>query len=108
MNHVTLRHLVSAPHAKALESTGLLDRQTCDPLFNERIARLHAQITAALALRSLLEELGFPLPDALDLAPLVEMAYESKLLSYKQAGILLRINREANEAKHLINFSSRL
>ena len=74
--------------------------------------RLRTQVTAALALRSLLQELEIVeqagLDNRLDLAPLVYRARTAGILNRREAGILLQINLEANEAKHALFFVSRL
>ena len=95
-------------HARALEATGLLDREVTDPLLEERLIRIRAQITAALALRSVLAEMGFPVPGTIDLCPLVEVARVNSILNRREAAVLLRINADANEAKHELEFRSRL
>ena len=103
---IPLRFLLSDAHGDALAPTGLLDRAVEDPLMEERFARIKAQLTAALALRATLRDLGVTPPDTIDLVPLVRAA--KPLLTFKQANILLVLNREANEAKHLIAFRSRV
>ncbi len=66
MDLLPLRTLLSDAHVRGLEGTGLLDREVTDPLLEERMHRIRAQLTAALALRSLLVDLGVEdLPDQL-------------------------------------------
>ena len=107
-----LRTFLSDAHTRGLVGTGLLDREVTDPLLEERMHRLRTQVTAALALRSLLQELEIVeqagLDDRLDLAPLVYRARTAGILNRREAGILLQINLEANEAKHALFFVSRL
>ena len=80
----------------------------CDVLsVDQPVQRLRAQLTAALALRRLLLDMGFEnLPEQLDLVPLVAVAQGAKLLHPRAAGILLRLNRDANEANHALDFIS--
>ena len=108
MAMMLLRTFLGRAHASALEATGLLDREVTDPLLEERLIRIRAQITAALALRSVLAEMGFPVPGTIDLCPLVEVARVNSILNRRQAAVLLRINADANEAKHELEFWSRL
>ena len=103
-----LRTFLSLAHARALRNTGLLDLEVADPLLEERFVRIRAQITAALALRKLLTEIGFPVPDSIDLRPLVEIGWQEEILGKREAAVLLHVNREANEAKHELVFPSRL
>ena len=108
MAMMLLRTFLGRAHARALEATGLLDREVTDPLREERLIRIRAQITAALALRSVLAEMGFPVPGSIDLCPLVEVARVNSILNRREAAVLLRINADANEAKHELEFRSRL
>ena len=102
-----LRTFLSSRHEHALEHTGLLDEVVRDPLLEDRMVRIRAQITAALALHAKLEEMGFQVAMTIDLAPLVEVASEQEILSRKEAKVLMRINMEANEAKHALVFVPR-
>ena len=70
--------------------------------------RIITQITAALALRELLFELGVATTDKLDLLPLIDLAISHEIITLKEGQILYQINYEANDAKHLLRFSSRL
>ena len=103
-----LRTFLGRAHARALQNTGLLDLEVADPLLEERLVRIRAQITAALAIRLVLTEMGFTVPDSIDLRPLVDIGQQHGIFGAREAGVLLQINREANEAKHELVFASRL
>ena len=104
-----LRTFLSDAHARGLVGTGLLNREVTDPLLEERLVRIRAQITCALALRAVLTDLGFrDVPGTIDLRPIVVVAEGYGILNRRHVAILLQINREANEAKHIVNFVSRL
>ena len=106
-----LRTFLSSRHAQVLEPTGLLDEVVRDPFLEERMVRIRAQITAAIALHGKLEEMGFQVAQhghmTIDLAPLVALAEEQGVLTRKEAKVLMRINMEANEAKHALVFVPR-
>ncbi len=102
-----LRTFLSSRQEHALEHTGLLDEVVRDPLLEARMVRIRAQITAALALHAKLAEMGFQVAPSIDLAPLVKVAEEQEILSRKEAKVLMRINMEANEAKHALVFLPR-
>ena len=102
-----LRTFLSSRHEHALEETGLLDEVVQDPLLDERMVRIRAQLTAALALHAKLTEIGFQIEGTIDLAPLVRVAEEHELYSSKATKVLMRINAEANEAKHALHFVPR-
>ena len=108
MAMMRLRTFIGLAHARALEATGLLDREVIDPLLEERLIRIRAQITAALALRTLLTEMGFIVPPSIDLRPMVATACDHHIINRREASILLQLNMEANEAKHELEFQSRL
>jgi hypothetical protein len=95
-----------------LEPTGLLDEEVRDPLLEERMVRIRAQITAAMVLNAKLEEMGFQVAQrrhmTIDLASLVALAEDQGILTRKEAKVLMRINNEANEAKHALVFDSRV
>ena len=104
-----LRTFLSDAHARGLEATGLLDREVTDPLLEERLVRIRAQITCALALRAMLTDLGFrDMPRTIDLRDMVATCVLNGILNRRHASILLQINKEANEAKHVVDFVSRL
>ena len=104
-----LRTFLSDAHARGLVATGLLNREVTDPLLEERLVRIRAQLTSALALRAILTDLGFrDLPRTIDLRPIVAVAKGYGILNRRHVAILLQINKEANEAKHLVDFVSRL
>jgi hypothetical protein len=106
-----LRTFLSSRHEYALEESGLLDEEVQDPLFEERMLRIRAQLTAGLALNAKLTEMGFQVSQhphqGLDLAHLVEVAERHEIISKRQGGVLKRINGEANEAKHRLVFVPR-
>ena len=108
MTMLCLRTFVSEAHARALQSSGLLDREVADPLMEERLTRIRAQITAALALHEQLTEMGYEIDAAIDLYPLVRFAQAHGILNKRQAGVLLKINMDANQAKHELIYVSRL
>ena len=108
MAMVSLRTFVSEAHARVLVTAGLLDREVADPLMEERLTRIRAQIIASLALHEQLTEMGFEIDASIDLYPLVRFAQSYGILNQRQVGVLLQINMEANQAKHELHFASRL
>ena len=104
----SLRTFVSEAHARALAATGLLDKEVVDPLLEERLVRIQAQIYASLGLHALLTEMGFEIGASIDLSPLVRFAEAHQILGRREVAVLLTINREANEAKHELVFRSRM
>ena len=100
--------LVSRAHQRALHACGILERSVQDFLFEERLLRIQAQLTAAIAIREILTEMGFEVPNTIDLAPLVEIAGTECIFNRRECDVLLQINREANEAKHDMVFRSRI
>ena len=108
MAMVSLRTFVSEAHARALVTSGLLDREVADPLMEERLTRVRAQITASLSLHEQLTEKGFEIDASIDLYPLVRFAQSHGILNQRQVGVLLKINMEPNQAKHELIFPSRL
>ena len=105
----SLRLLLSTAHQRGLRRVSrLLDEEADDPLFAERMQRIHVQIVAAFALRSMLKEMGIATRNLLDLHDLVDTAASYRLLDRRQVGILKELNRQANEAKHNLVFPSRL
>ena len=107
MAMVSLRTFVSEAHARVLVPA-LLDREVADPLMEERLTRIRAQIIASLALHEQLTEMGFEIDASIDLYSLVRFAQIRGILHLRQVGVLLQINMEANQAKHELHFSSRL
>ena len=107
MAMMKLRTFLSSRHEHALEHTGLLDDVVQDPLLEERMVRIRAQITAAIALHAKLAEMGFQVAMTIDLAPLVKVAEEQEIVSRREAKVLMQINMEANEAKHELVFLPR-
>ena len=108
-----LRFFLSAPHLRGFRDSWILDRLVEDPLFEERLMHLRAQICAALALHSMLSEvMGNQLPDDLedsvDLLKLVDTAVSVGIIDDREEGILRELNRRANQAKHDLHFRSRL
>ena len=91
-----------------LVPTGLLDREVADPLMEERLTRVRAQIIAALALHEQLTEMGYEIDASIDLYPLVRFAQDHGILNQRQVGVLLKINSDANQAKHELIYVSRL
>ena len=108
MAMVSLRTFASEAHARALVSSGLLDREVADPRMEERFVRIRAQIIASLSLHEQLTEMGFEIDASIDLYPLVRFAQSHGALNHRQVGVLLDINMEANQAKHELIFPSRL
>ena len=111
MAFMKLRTFLSSRHQFALEQTGLLDEVVRDPLLEERMVRIRAQITAALALHAKLTEMGFQVAQhshmLMDLAHLVQVAEEQEIVTHREAKVLMRINLEANQAKHALVFVPR-
>ena len=107
MAMVSLRTFVSEAHARVLVPA-LLDREVVDPLMEERLTRIRAQIIASLALHEQLTEMGFEIDASIDLYSLVRFAQKRSILHLRQVGVLLQINMEANQAKHELHFASRL
>ena len=103
-----LRTFLSLRHASALEECmGLLDQEVEDPFLDERMVRIRAQLTAALALQKKLESMGYPVDQEMELSSLVNLSQEQELMTRKEAKILMQINKEANEAKHRLVFLPR-
>ena len=61
-----------------------------------------------LSLHEQLTEMGFEIDASIDLYPKVRFAQSYGILNQGQVGVLLRINMEANQAKHELIFPSRL
>ena len=106
-----MRLFLSERHQRKLHKSWILDRRVDDPLFEERLEHIRAQLCAALALRSALIEIKIPdvnwrEDDSVDLKPLIAAAVRASLIDENGAGILNELNRRANLAKHLINFRS--
>ena len=108
MAMMILRTFLSSAHERALQNTGILDLAVEDTLLEERLTRIRTQITAALAIRHVLTEMGFEVPDTIDLHPLVDISRAQKIFGAREASVLMKLNREANEAKHQLVFASRL
>ena len=108
MAMMILRTFLSSAHERALQNTGILDLAVEDTLLEERLTRIRTQITAALAIRQVLTEMGFEVPGTIDLHPLVYISRVQKIFGPKEASILMNLNIEANEAKHQLVFASRL
>ena len=114
MAMMILRTFLGLRHAHALEKCmgfgedpGLLDVEVQDPFLDERMVRIRAQLTAALALQRKLEEMGFPVENEMELASLVNLSQEQELMTRKEAKVLMQINAEGNEAKHRLVFLPR-
>ena len=67
-------------------------KQHTDPLLEERLSRIRSQVIAALALREVLGDMGFPLPHEFGLLPLIRLAKDHGIQSYREANILIDIN----------------
>ena len=79
-----------------------------DPFAEERLQRIHTQITAALVLKSKLLQKGFCADDRIDLKDLIGPALQRGIIDKRIHGILLVINHEANSAKHRLTLQGRL
>ena len=80
-----------------------------DPLSEERLIRIPAQLTAALALREQLAEVDVQdLPPNIDLRRYLRDAHGLGLIGRREHGSLMQINADANEAKHELAFVSKL
>ena len=109
---ITLRHVSSARMIKAFEEEGLgaiLDIVVEDPLAEERVQRIRAQLIAAMALYEFFVELNIPMTaeqrNSLDLLTFVPLL--TSLASVRVLNHLRFINKLANEAKHQRQFRSR-
>ena len=104
-----MRILLSDAHARALAAKSrLLDTPVQDPLMEERLLRIRTQIVCALVLRTILGEMGYDLPEELDLLPLLDIARRADVLSRREGTIFAVLNAQANQAKHWLDFRSRL
>ena len=80
-----------------------------DSLMEERVLRFQAQIVAGLALTERLRARGVaPHDNPADLRGLVELVCLHRLISAAGRDRLLSLNRHANEAKHQLDFISRM
>ena len=95
-------------HAPALATTWFLDHEVRDPLLEERLRCIRAQLTAAPALHAKLAEMGFAVAKAIDLRIMVAICQDKDILNRREAGVLMQINRETNEAKHALVVHSRV
>ena len=87
----------------------MADRQIDDPLMEERVLRFQAQIVAAHTLIAILRENGISHRyNTTDLLDLVELAFHHRLIGGTARRCLLDINSAANEAKHRLDFRSRM
>ena len=112
----TLRALISEGHARGLSALAvILDAPVTDPLLNERMQRIQAQVVAGMHLRELLIRMGhlnMQRPDhvemasSLDLMMMVDIAFDEGIIGRREANILRTINHMANEAKHRVHFES--
>ena len=105
----TLRIFLSSAHVNGLRRVrALVDTEVDDPLLEERLHHIRAQVMCALVLRSVLAELG--VEDAhenrLDLAYHVDMGFYHGILGRREVGILMLLNARANAAKHELVFNS--
>ena len=87
----------------------IADRRVEDPLMDERVLRFQAQVVAALALTEVLREHGIHMPhNRVDLASLIDCAYGHCLTTAEEHQRLRDVNHAANEAKHQLEFRSRM
>ena len=105
----TLRNVLSVGYVNGLGRVRVLvDTEVADPLLEERLLHIRAQVMCALVLRSVLAELG--VEDAhenrLDLAYHVDMGFYHGILGRREVGILMLLNARANAAKHELVFNS--
>ena len=108
MERLVLRTFLSDAMARALEHTGLLDREVADPLLEERLNRIRLQLSAALVIHGVLQELQIDAPNTMDLLPLIEICFQIGILDDTAAKLLSNINADANKAKHQRDFISKL
>ena len=59
-------------------------------------------------MHQILSEVGFECPAITDLRPLAELAYSNGIISRRAMYVLLDINKDANDAKHQLEFRSRM
>ena len=108
MAMLVLRTFLSDAMVRGLEHTGLLDREVCDPLLEERLNRIRRQLTAALVIHGALQELKIDAPNTINLLPLIEICRHFDIIGRIEAKVLMDINGDANEAKHRLHFVSKL
>ena len=105
----TLRNLLSDGDARALRAVSvLLDAPVSDPLTAIRTQYIHTQIIAALALRSLVRDMGFELDNRIDLSQLIRLCRSSGIISAREERVLWGMNDRGNKAKHVLLFQPRL
>ena len=108
-NMDTLRNLLSNGDARALRAVSvLLDMPVADPLNAIRTKYIHTQIIAALALRSLVRDMGFELDNRIDLSQLIRLCRSSGIIGAREERVLWGINQRGNRAKHELLFRPRL
>ena len=109
----TLRALVSEARQRAFSyGHGVADIIVEDPLLQERMHQILAQIVLEQALYIILLNSDYPQPIELsahfDIPWMIRRAKEQGLISKREARELHAINREANQAKHELGFRPRL
>ena len=85
MAMMRLRTFLADAHARALAATGILDREVADPLLEERLIRIRAQITASLAIREMLTEMEIDLPATLDLRTMIHICHLIGIFGRREA-----------------------
>ena len=96
-------------HACGLEATGLFERRVNAVLLEERLVLLRSCIICAVARRAVLADLGiWDVAWSIDLCVIVVVAEVFDVLDRRCVSILVRMNRVAGEAGHVVDFVSRL
>jgi hypothetical protein len=105
----TLRNFLSVEHANGVGRVRVLvDTNVADPLLEERLHHIRAQVMSALVLRSVLADLGLAdeNENRLDLAYYVDRGAHHGILGRREVGIFMVLNARANVAKHELAFRS--
>ena len=103
---VTLRGYLREGHQSVFPEGSLVDAP-CEEISPDRIQWIVAQLVAQATLGRKLREPGLlppGVPPAQTLPEMIAQAEAYRLVTRKQAGVLMQVNREANEAKHGLHF----
>ena len=107
----TLRSLVSPAHQRGLAGfRRLLDTPVRDPLFQERMQRIHCQIMMTLVMGDILRKMGLEVQGSgrsysLDLLGIICLCTSNtSIVKRGELDVVKDINRLTNEAKHKLVF----
>ena len=106
----TLRSLVSPAHQRGLAGfRRLLDTPVRDPLFQERMQRIHCQIMMTLVMGDILRKMGLEVQGSgrsysLDLLGICLCTSNTSIVKRGELDVVKDIDRLANEAKHKLVF----